>query len=116
MSDQKQLETGTERHHRGVSADIARDRERLAAEFLVGRLREVPGVTRIYSCREGAEIRFTVEVADYWGAVREVAHTAFYDIARALHPPDIDMRVAQQGTFGPVTPDCSIWFEGAAAE
>jgi len=56
------------------------ERERRVAAFLVARLKDVEGVARIYSTREGGRIDFTVEVEDFWGEASSTASEAFYDL------------------------------------
>ncbi|MBD3292228.1 MAG: hypothetical protein GF393_04845 [Armatimonadia bacterium] len=111
MSDDRSTNVEVEPRPDPLDCGCNAERERRVAQFLVARLRDVDGITRIYSHRAGGRIDFNVEVDDFWEeGPRHAAYDAFRDIRRRTWADDTDFRVFQKDTMpGPDT-SSTVWF------
>ncbi len=86
------------------------ERERRVAAFLIERLKDVKGVARIYSTREGGSIDFTVEVADFWRAdVRREVYDVFRRLRRTTLSDGVDFMLYQVNTMPRPGGSSTVW-------
>ncbi len=88
------------------------ERERRVAQFLVERLSDVDGVTRIYFHRAGGRIDFTVEVEEFGGVPMDAAHDAFYHLRREGISTGVDLLVREYAPERRLGPEHTIWLSG----